>query len=49
MAKRTILRLNSSDLKKELKPKLLNCNNAREVKKILKDYIEVITVENDRS
>ena len=48
MAKRTILRLNSSDLKKELKPKLLDCNNAREVKKILKDYIEVITVENDR-
>lgn len=49
MAKRTILRLNSSDLKKVLKPKLLNCDNAKEVKKILKDYIEVITVENDRS
>lgn len=48
MAKRTILRLNSGDLQRELKPKLLNCNNTKEVKKILKEYIEVITVENDR-
>ncbi|MEI6858008.1 phosphoenolpyruvate--protein phosphotransferase [Psychrilyobacter sp.] len=49
MAKRTILRLNKSVLQSELKPKLLDCNNAEEVKEILKEYIEVITVENDRS
>jgi phosphotransferase system enzyme I (PtsI) len=49
MVKRTILRLDSSNLRRELKPKLLNCNNTKEVKKILKEYIEVITVENDRS
>ena len=48
MAKRTILRLNKSNLQNELKPKLLNCNNGNEVKEILKEYIEVITVENDR-
>ena len=49
MVKRTILRLNKGELQKELKPKLLNCNNAKEVKEILKEYIEVIKIENDRS
>ena len=39
MAKRTILRLNKGELQRELKPKLLNCSNAKEVKEILKEYI----------
>jgi phosphoenolpyruvate-protein phosphotransferase (PTS system enzyme I) len=42
MAKRTILRLNRGDLQRELRPKLLNCNNGIEVKEILKEYIEVV-------
>jgi phosphotransferase system enzyme I (PtsI) len=39
MVKRTIMKLNVKELKEELKPKLLNCNNAEEVKEMLKQYV----------
>jgi phosphotransferase system enzyme I (PtsI) len=39
MVKRTILKLNSKELQTQLKKKILDCNNAKEVKEILKQYI----------
>ena len=39
MAKKTILKLNSEELKTQLKNKVLDCNNPTEVKEILKQYV----------
>ena len=39
MAKKTILKLDSEELKTQLKNKVLDCNNPTEVKEILKQYV----------